>query len=314
MVNAWFVPENTRKALLAISQAMLDRVALQEWASHYSISAIPHPNRTIGLVMAGNIPLVGFHDWLSVFVAGHRALVKCSDKDALLLPFLLKKLGEWDHRALAYTHFLLESERMQGIDAVIATGSNNTARYFEQYFGKYPHIIRRNRNGIAVLDGSETAAELTALGSDIFAYFGLGCRNVSKLYVPQDYDFEPLLEALMPFQDIVLHNKYKNNFDYNFTLLILNKIPHRSNGCTLLVEDDSLHARIAMLHYSYYHSIEALASDLSDRQSEVQVVVSKHPIPGFSTTAFGSSQQPGLMDYPDGVDVMTFLTQPGFGG
>lgn len=307
--NPWFTEANTRNALNAIAGAFLDQEKLEAWAKQYGISKIQHPDKTIGLVMAGNIPLVGFHDWLCVFVAGQRAKIKLSDKDKRLLPLLVKKMGEWAHESWEYTGFVPENEPLKDFDAVIATGSNNTARYFEQYFGKYPHIIRRNRNGVAVLNGLETMADLYALGRDIFTYFGLGCRNVSKLYVPHGYHFDTLLEALHEYRDIIHHDKYKNNFDYNLTLLILNQVPYKNNGCLLLTEESSLKARIASIHYEYYDDVFDIDARLAEKKDEIQCVVSHVNLRGFAVLPFGKSQEPGLSDYADGVDVMRFLTE-----
>ena len=307
--NRWFTEENTRNALNAIAETMLDREKLEAWARQYPISNIPHPDKTVGLIMAGNIPLVGFHDWLCVFVAGRRAKVKCSDKDKRLLPLLVKKMGEWKHESWEYTEFVPENEPIRGFDAVIATGSNNTARYFEQYFVKYPHIIRRNRNAVAVLNGLETLPDLLALGRDVFSYFGLGCRNVSKLYVPHGYHFDALLEALHEYRDIVNHDKYKNNFDYNLTLLLLNQVPYKNNGCLLLKEDAALSSRIASVHYEYYDDLFDIDRLLAEKKEEIQCVVSNMPLQDFAVLPFGKSQEPGLSDYADGVDVMRFLTE-----
>lgn len=306
--NPWFTGENIRHAIQSVVSAFLDPESLRRWSADYPDNSPLHPEKTVGLVMAGNIPLVGFHDWLCVFVAGHRAKVKLSEKDKYLLPHLIQKLGEWAFESWEYTEFLGEGDKLQGFDAVIATGSNNTARYFEQYFGKYPHIIRRNRNGAAVLDGTETMAELYALGRDIFTYFGLGCRNVSKLYLPAGYDFTRLLEALHEYREIIHHDKYKNNFDYNLTLFILNKIPYHNNGCLLLREDPSLQARIASVHYEFYDNRSHLEMLLTARKDEIQCLVGKTQVPGFTVIPFGQSQEPGLSDYADGVDVMQFLT------
>ncbi len=306
--NKWFTEENSRKALNAIANEFLDQAKLEAWAAQYPISKSDFPEKTVGLVMAGNIPLVGFHDWLCVFVSGHRAKVKLSDKDKRLLPLLVKKMGKWAHECWAYTEFLSEGDRLTDFDMVIATGSNNTARYFEQYFGKYPHIIRRNRNTVAVLSGMETAEELHALGQDIFSYFGLGCRNVSKIYLPHGYDFDTLLEPLHEYREIIHHDKYKNNFDYNFTLYIMNAVPHKNNGCLLLKEDPSLQARIASVHYEYYDDLQELDALLAAKRDEIQCVVGKIKINGFAVLPFGESQKPTLNDYPDGVDVMRFLT------
>lgn len=307
--NRWFTTENTSRALSAIAQTLLDRQKLQAWAATYSIDPHPHPRKTVGLVMAGNIPLVGFHDWLCAFVSGCRAQVKLSDKDKVLLPFLVGRVGEWAYEAWEYTEFLPENGRLHGFDAVVATGSNNTARYFEQYFGKSPHIIRRNRNSVAVLTGTESAAELYALGDDIFSYFGLGCRNVSKLYVPHGYQFDTLLETLHEYRDIIHHDKYKNNFDYNLTLFILNNMPYHNNGCLLLREEPSLQSRIASVHYEYYGDLDELDELLARRRDEIQCVVGKVQVRGFSPLPFGQTQAPELSDYADGVDVMTFLTR-----
>jgi len=312
--NNWFTEDNQYHALQAIANAFLDREKLQAWVARYDLPFRQHAPKTVGLIMAGNIPLVGFHDWLCVFASGHRAKVKLSDKDKRLLPLLVKKMGEWAHESWAYTEFVPEGEPLRGFEAVIATGSNNTARYFEQYFQKYPHLIRHNRNAVAVLNGRESMAELYALGADIFSYFGLGCRNVSKLYVPQDYPFDGLLEALHEYRDIVLHNKYKNNFDYNFTLLILNRVPHLNNGCLLLHESPELTSRIASVHYEYYSDPDELDELLAARRGEIQCVVGHVPLKGFECLPFGKTQEPGLTDYPDGVDVMRFLQEGLDGG
>jgi hypothetical protein len=242
-----------------------------------------------------------------VFACGERAKVKLSEKDRLLLPFLVRQMGQWAHESWAYTEFCAEGEPLRGFDAVIATGSNNTARYFEQYFAKYPHIIRRNRNAVAVLDGSESAADLHALGRDVFAYFGLGCRNVSKMYVPHGYNFEPLLEAFHDYRELANHDKYKNNFDYTLTLYILNQIPYHNNGCVILREDPTLTSRIAALHYEYYGDAPELESELARRREEIQCVVGRMQLNGQKLIPFGKSQEPGLVDYPDGVDVVEFL-------
>lgn len=305
--NAWFTEENVRNALDAIAAEFLDLGKLEAWTARYAIRDLDYPEKTIGLVMAGNIPLVGFQDWLCVFVAGHRARVKLSDKDKRLLPLLIKKMGEWRADSHAYTEFLSDADKLSGFDAVIATGSNNTARYFEQYFGKYPHVIRHNRNAIAVLNGLETADDMLALGKDIFSYFGLGCRNVSKLYVPHGYHFDALLENLHEYREMINHNKYKNNFDYNFTLFILNQIPHLNNGCLLLREDPALQARIASVHYEYYDNLQDLDELLADRTGQIQCVVGNTTLRDYEVLPFGQSQKPTLNDYPDGVDVMQFL-------
>lgn len=303
--NSWFTRESQELAIHSIATAFLQREPLESLAARYPISDEP-TGKTVGVVMAGNIPLVGFHDWLCVFLAGHRAQVKLSDKDAYLFPYLLKLMEKWEPDMQGWVETV---ERLKGFDMVIATGSNNSARYFEAYFGKVPHIIRRNRNGVAVLSGNETPEQLHELGKDIFTYFGLGCRNVAKLYVPEGYQFEPLLEALHEYREIVLHEKYKHNFDYNYALFILNKVPHKANGCILLKEDDSLTSRIACLHYAFYKSKEAVERELEERREEVQCIVARPGFLSIPVIPFGATQLPRLDDFADGVDTMEFLVK-----
>jgi Acyl-CoA reductase (LuxC) len=303
--NRWFSIENQEKAIAAIAQKMLRREALMEWLRRYKLTMYAK-QKTIGLVLAGNIPLVGWHDVMCVFVSGNKSQIKLSDKDSILMPFLIKKMIEIDPAAADYFEIV---ERLGDYDAVIATGSNNSARYFEAYFGKKPHIIRKNRNSIAILSGNETQADFAKLGDDIFDYFGLGCRNISKLYLPEGYVFEPLLEGLHEFREIVHHDKYKNNFDYNFALFILNKIPHQANGCILMREEKVIASRIASLHYEFYNNVELLENELLTKADEIQCVVTHLPLKNIATIDFGKAQQPELWDYADGVDTLEFLMQ-----
>ncbi len=303
--NPWFTKENQLKAMHALGRQMLQTDLLISWVAAYALPEAERLKpRVVGLVFAGNIPLVGFHDWLAVFVSGHKAQVKLSERDPWLFPHLMQRLQEWDSRAGAYTETV---PRLQGFDAVIATGSNNSARYFKQYFGKYPHIIRRNRNSVAVLRGGESRDELLGLGEDVFSYFGLGCRNVSKLYLPKGYEMQPLLDSLHEYRELILHEPYKNNYDYTYALLMLNKQPFFATGSLILREDESLSSRIATLHYVFYETEEDLVKALEEERDKLQCVLSQRSIPGFEVLPFGKSQQPGLRDYPDGVDVMEFL-------
>ena len=303
--NPWFTRVNQELAVQSIATRFLKKELLEAWAAKYLIPDTPGP-KTVGIVMAGNIPLVGFHDWLCVFMAGHRAQVKISENDAFLFPYVLKLLQSWEPEMAQWVETV---ERLNGFDAVIATGSNNSARYFEAYFGKKPNIIRRNRNGVAVLSGTESAEELRRLASDVFTYFGLGCRNVAKVYVREGYDFDPLLEALYEHKEIVLNDKYKNNFDYNYALFILNKVPFKANGCILLKEDELTASRIACLHYAWYKSLKEVEEELVERGVEIQCVVAQPGLLPLPTVNFGETQTPGLGDYPDGVDTMEFLIQ-----
>lgn len=305
--NGWFTPANIQNALEAIRYAFLDQSKLIAWSNHYNIdNQSITPSKIVGLVLAGNIPLVGFHDIVCAFMAGHKAKVKLSEKDKYLLPHLLRVMAEKYPASAAY--FETTEGFLQPFDAVIATGSNNSARYFESYFGKYPNIIRKNRNAVAVLTGFETEQELNALGKDVFQYYGLGCRNVSKLYLPRDYDFVPLLTALHEYNGVVMNHKYKNNFDHNYSLLILNRVDYKANGCILMSENQGIASPIACLYYEYYDDFKIIASQLATRQDLIQLAISKQKIGNIPTFDFGAAQAPTLSDYADGVDVMDFLT------
>jgi len=294
--NAWFTPTFIEEATNAICTDFLQESQLRKWIAAYPL---PEISRKVGIVMAGNIPLVGFHDLLCCFICGHQSILKLSTKDAVLLPHLIAKLTEWDPEIAG---LIQVSEMLKGCDAYIATGSNNTARYFEQYFEKYPHIIRRNRTSVAVLDGTETQEDFQLLGGDIFKYFGLGCRNVTQICVPGGYDFTPLLQNLESWKAYFDHNKYRNNFDYHLALYLLNRVPYLDNGFLLLVENELPFSAVSVLHYRYYDDKDALLKELA-ASKDIQAIIGKYGIP------FGKSQEPALGDYADGVDTMAFLCQ-----
>lgn len=296
--NGWFKEEQVRQAFGSIS-SWLSKESLSGWESNYSIRE--KTGKSVAIIMAGNIPLVGFHDFISVFLSGHKAIVKLSSDDQHLFPALLKTMALFDESILEWVE--LASTPIQGFDAVIATGSDNSSRYFESYFGKYPNIIRKNRSSIAVLDGSETEEDLQTLGKDIFDYFGLGCRNVSQVWIPKDYKLDKLFEALYGFNEIIHHNKYANNYDYNKAVMLLNEVKLLDNGFILLKEDQSLHTPLAVLHYVRYDSEAEVQTFIKEQEAEIQVVIGKN------YGAFGQSQCPALMDYADGVDTMAFLAQ-----
>ncbi len=297
--NKWFIPEFIDRAINNITNEFLHEDKLLAWAADYGLPGENAAPKTIGLVMAGNIPLVGFHDFLAVFISGHRQLIKPSSKDQALIRQLAGQLNAWDARSADYIAF---SEMLKGCDAYIATGSNNSARYFDYYFGKYPHIIRRNRTSVAILAGTETTAALDKLADDVYLYFGLGCRNVTKIYVPGNYDFLPLLNAFSRYNYLSEHNSYKNNYDYQLTLLILNKKYYMTNGSILLTENPSPFSPIASLHFEYYENKSQLQSSLREQES-IQCIIGEQHIP------FGESQNPGLTDYADGTDTLQFLRQ-----
>lgn len=297
--NGWFIPEFVESAAYNIKQNFLQRQQLENWTSTYNLPAENKNPKNIGIVMAGNIPMVGFHDLLSVFISGHNAIIKLSSKDSVLIKHCVEKLTEW---APSLNNAIQFADNLKNCDAYIATGSNNSSRYFEYYFGKYPNIIRKNRTSVAILSGEETQVELEKLADDVYAYFGLGCRNVTKLYVPQDYDFVPLLEAFRKYNHLADHHKYKNNYDYNLALHLLNKKYYMTNGSILLIEDSKLFSPISQLNYEFYSDKRNIA-DLLKNNTDLQCIVGNGYIP------FGQSQCPAINEYADGIDTLSFLTR-----
>ncbi len=296
--NPWFTPEFIQIALHSISTFFLQPAALEGFISTYRLGGEIKEVKKVGIVMAGNIPLVGFHDLLCVFLSGHHAVVKPSSKDEVMIRHIIEKLNEWNSDTIAL--FTVQT-MIPHCDAYIATGGNNTARYFEFYFKKYPSIIRRNRTSVALLTGKESKQELEALAADVYIYFGLGCRNVTKLYVPEQYDFLILLEAFRKYDYLKNHHKYKNNFDHHLALHILNNKYFMSNDSIQLIEEKGLFSPISQLHYEYYHEAESIINELRLSQ-EVQCIVG----PGF--IPFGQAQFPALYDFADGIDTMKFLS------
>lgn len=298
--NGWFTKENLSFALGQWAEA-LSRENLTRWLSAYEI--VPASSKRVAVVMAGNIPLVGFHDFMNVLICGHSAVVKQSSNDRHLLPYLAKYLEHMEPSFKGKIEFT--EDKLEKFDAVIATGSDNTSRYFEYYFGGKPNIIRKNRNSIAVLTGKETEEQLTSLGEDVFRYFGLGCRNVSKLFVPENYDFDPFFKAVYPFKDIIQIQKYANNYDYNKAVYLMSLFELRENGFLMLKEDKSYSSPIATLFYETYPDTKSLHKKLAEDSEKIQCVVAG----GFSEdeVPFGKTQKPELWDYADGVDTVEFL-------
>lgn len=294
--NNWFTQAFIKNAADAIAENFLQLTKLRNWADSYHVEDNMQP-KTVGLVMAGNIPLVGFHDMLTVFVSGHKQLCKLSSKDDVLLKHLVQKMTEWNPDTANHIQF---SSMLKDCDAYIATGSDNSARYFEYYFGRYPSIIRKNRTSVALLTGTETDEQLSLLADDVMLYFGLGCRNVTKLYVPHNYDFVPLLNALRKYKWMFDHHKYRSNYDYQLAIYLMNNVYYMTNDCIVLVENEQLFSPIGTLHYSYYNSPEEVTDSLM-KNEQVQAVTGTEKVP------FGYAQQPALTDYADGVDVMAFL-------
>ena len=301
--NPWFTAENVFHALRSIG-ASLNKADLTTWLSSYKIH--PGTPKRVGLILAGNIPLVGFHDVLCVLVTGNYALIKASSQDSKLITYVLQMLTDIEPAFAERYSFV---ERLENFDAVIATGSNNSSRYFDYYFGKVPNIIRKNRSSIAVLSGSETRQQLHELGKDIFDYYGLGCRNVSKLMVPADYLFNGFFEAIEGYQPVINHHKYANNYDYNKSIFLVNCEEHLDNGFLLLKENKKIASPLAVLYFEYYDSVEAVEAELIEKNEHIQCVISALPLDIKSqVVSFGHSQEPALWDYADGVDTMAFLT------
>ena len=295
--NGWFQREACMEAIQSWGEALQPK-NISQWINQYQINENNSP-KTIAVIMAGNIPLVGLHDLISIWISGNRALIKCATKDSVLIPFIVGIIPLFK----SLTSFT--DRKLEGFDAVIATGSNNAARYFDYYFSKYPHIIRKNRNGVAVLDGSETLEDMKNLGRDILQYYGLGCRNVSKLYLCKGFDLDLIFKGLYPYSNIIEMNKYANNYDYNKAVYLISEFDFKENGFFILRENQAITSPIGTGNYEFYEGLELLKKHLLDQQENIQCVVSNADIEG--AIPFGQAQNPNLWDYADGVDTLEFL-------
>ncbi len=298
--NNWFTKENVIFSIQNWAKA-LSFQNIELWLSKYNFSKIEKKN--VAIVLAGNIPLVGFHDFLSVLLSGHKVLVKLSTNDQHLLKFIVKYLSELND--YFKDNIELIEGKLEGFDAVIATGSNNTSRYFEYYFGKVPHIIRKNRNSVAILDGNETKRDLELLSEDIFRYFGLGCRSVSKIFVPLGYNFDVFFEGMFIQKDIVNYEKYANNYDYNKAVYLMSLYKILDNGFMTVKEDESYASPISSVFYEYYDNIDEVNHKIKVDNDKIQCVVSNQLT--NCSIKFGTTQKPQLWDYADQVDTMDFL-------
>lgn len=300
--NAWFTEDNVKLALNNIANYYLNKELLENFAATNEIQTNINPKK-VGIVMAGNIPVVGFHDLLCVVLSGNIALVKLSSSDSILMRLLIFKLFELNP---SIKELIQIADKLNAAEAIIATGSDNTAKHFEYYFARIPHIIRKNRTSVAVLTGEESRTDLANLGNDIFQYFGLGCRNVSKLFVPEGYTFDKLYESIEYWSTISIHHKYNNNYDYNKSVLLVNKTPHFDNGFLLLKEDTALVSAISVCHFEYYDNQSHLHELIQNHQDKIQCIVSKDR--SFENSFdFGEAQSPGLNDFADGVNTLAFL-------
>ena len=294
--NRWFTPAFIDFSFQQICTHYLDKNKLEDWIEHYHIDDNIQPQK-VGVIMAGNIPLVGFHDFLCVFITGHYQFIKLSEKDDILLKHLIEKMIEWQSEV---SRFVNISQLLKDCDAYIATGSNNSARYFHYYFGKLPSIIRKNKTSVAVITGNETAEDLNNLAEDVFIYFGLGCRNVTKIIVPQQYNFEKMLDVFKKYDYFSDITSYRNNYDYNLALLIMNNKFYMSTPAIILSENENDFSPVSVLHYSYYQDKKELGPILKVDEN-IQCIVGADYIP------FGKAQEPELFDYADGIDTIQFL-------
>ncbi|MFP4289271.1 MAG: acyl-CoA reductase [Bacteroidales bacterium] len=305
--NPWFTEENVVAALQGIAQ-MLEKEKIEQWISDYPQNYFqPTKPKTVAVIMAGNIPLVGFHDMLCVLISGNILLGKLSGQDNHLPVILTEMLIEIEPDFSDF--IIMTSETISGFDAVIATGSNNTSRYFEYYFGKYPHIIRKNRSSIAVLNGNETNEALALLAHDVFQYFGLGCRNVSKIFVPKDFNISKLAENWQQYEKLNRHSKYMNNYDYQKAIMLVNKIPHLDTGFALLTENPSLSSPLSVIHYEYYDNMSLLQKQIKQLKDQLQCISTtmQNLTQEVPLVEHGKTQIPGPSDYADGVDTLNFL-------
>lgn len=299
--NGWFTEESIQSALHGLTK-MLSEEQLSKWLSHYP-EEVKSP-KNIGVVMAGNIPFVGFHDLLSVLIAGHHLQAKLSSQDQVLMKFIIEEL-----RQIAPGFQISMPDKLNDADAFIATGSDNSARYFHYYFGKKPHIIRKNRTSVALLTGEESKEDHLALAHDIFTYYGLGCRNVSKIYYPSSLNLNELIANFEDHSAVANHHKYRNNYDYNKSILLVNHVDHKDNGFLLLQESDALVSPISVLFTESYESLDECVNQLYEMEDKIQCVVGKEAVitNAGSVVPFGQAQQPAVWDYADGVDTMKFL-------
>ena len=303
--NPWFTPKNVRMAITAIAEQLTGE-NLTEWISNYPELDSERNPMIVGVIMAGNIPLVGFHDFLSVLITNNNLIAKTSSKDSDLIVFvsgILNDINPGFKEKIKFTQGTLS-----GFNAVIATGSDNSSRYFEYYFGKYPSIIRKSRNSIAIIEGNESDEELKSLGSDIFSYFGLGCRNVSKLFVPEGYDFSRMIKTWDEYSDLIRHTKYASNYDFSKAVYLVNKEKFTDTGFILFKESQGLSSPVAVIYFEYYSSANEIEIKLGNLKERIQCICSKNYIP------FGKAQAPALWDYADGIDTLEFLLKKNIAG
>ncbi|MCK9482060.1 MAG: acyl-CoA reductase [Bacteroidia bacterium] len=305
--NPWFTQSNCKLAFESWANS-LTTVSIEAWIDREGIREnIEVSNKKVGVILAGNLPLVGLHDILCCLIVGHSVIIKPSSQDSVLIKWVVSQLTdsipELKHKIMLSEGFV------KGVDAYIGTGSNNSARYFEYYFKNKPNLIRKNRTSVAIIDDSTTDEEIKALGKDVFSYFGMGCRNVTHLFLPEKFDLENIIKYWTPYLDLINHHKYANNYTYHKAILLMNLDKHIDTGCLIMVERDQLQTPVAMLGYSYYKDISTLLSGLNSERENIQCVVANNKDLQMNTVSFGATQHPELWDYADGVNTIQFLKQ-----
>lgn len=299
--NPWFTQKNIFTAFDYWGN-ILTYENISNWISKYKTINNDVSKKTIGLILAGNIPMVGLHDCICVLITGHRAQIKLSSKDNILIPFILN-LWKNFYKDLEFKIV----EKLEFYDAVITTGSNNTAKYFEYYFKDIPHIIRKNRTSLAILEGNESGKDLDNLAKDIFTYFGLGCRNVTQIFIPENYNLDNIFKSFLPYQDVINHNKYTNNYEYNKAIYLMNEDKFWDNNFIMLKESEDLYSPIGVIFYKHYQEIFSLNNYISQNKNKIQCVVSNSESIRFTKISFGKTQYPKLNEYADGIDTIEFL-------
>jgi hypothetical protein len=304
LYNGWFTKANVKKSISGIA-TLLNAKYLNQLKEINKEVKTP---KTIAVIMAGNIPAVGFHDLACVLLSGNKVLIKLSSDDKIIIPFLLEVLIDIEPSFKDY--ILFSQNKLSGFDAVIATGSNNSATYFHYYFGKYPHIIRKNRNSLAVLNGAESIDDLAKLGNDVFDYYGLGCRNVSKLFVPKNYSFNLFFESIYRFGNVIENKKYANNYEYNRAIYLMTQEKFLDNNFLIIKEENKIMSSpIGVLFFEEYNDLNDLENQLLSLKDQIQCVASNLAFKQLTSVNFGETQSPGFFDYPDGVDIMKFLRE-----
>jgi hypothetical protein len=299
-LNPWFTPEFINHALHSIALSLKEK-NLRSWLAKYPELNKDRKPKRIGVIMAGNIPFVGFHDFISVLISGNIFVGKSSSKEGGLMQMIAGILTDIEPGFKSCISFT--SSIHANIDAIIATGSDNSARYFEYDYKNIPSLIRKNKNGIAVLGGTETRKELKGLAEDIFLFFGLGCRSVSKILIPEAYDFEVLINSLTGFNSVMNNPYYSDNYRYQSAIFKTNDQRVKDTGFLILQENFGISSPVAVLFYQFYQSVNELNAYLEMDSDKFQCIIGKSP----GMVPFGKAQNPELWDYADHVDTLEFL-------